>query len=104
MDTGLPLFDRFPDGPGFKEPTTSKDAAEALVKSGRHATLLEDVLAFYKAGNCATADECAAALGENALSVRPRCSQLATKGLIRSTGERRASLAGGRQSHVWEWA
>jgi len=97
-------MDTYPNSPGFKEGTTSREAAEALVASGRYATVFDAVHAWFKAGNTGTADECAVALGENALSVRPRCSQLATKGLIRPTGERRASLAGGRQSHVWEWA
>ena len=103
MDTGLPLFD-FPMSAGFKENTTSREAAEAIEKHGRAARLRDDVAAYYRAGHKATADECAAALNENPLSLRPRVSELHARGLLKPTGERRASLAGGRQSHVWEWA
>ena len=97
------LFD-YPQAAGFKENTTSREAAEAIEKHGRAARLRDDVAAYYRAGNKATADECAAALNENHLSLRPRVSELHARGFLKPTGERRASLAGGRQSHVWEWA
>ncbi len=103
MDTGLPLFD-FPMTAGFKENTTSREAAEAIEKHGRAARLRDNVAAYYRAGHKATADECAAALNENALAVRPRVSELHAKGLLVQTGIRRKSIAGGRSSHEWAWA
>ena len=59
------------------------------------------VHAWFKAGNTGTADECAVAIHEEPLTVRPRVSQLHSAGFIEPTGERRKSLAGGRSSHVW---
>lgn len=100
MDSGLPLFD-YPQTAGSKENTTSRDAAEAIEKHGRAARLRDDVKRLFAEGFTGTADECAAALGESPLSIRPRVSEIHAKGLIEPTGERRASLAGGRPSHVW---
>lgn len=45
-----------------------------------------------------TADECAASLGESILSIRPRCSELLTKGRLCRTGERRKSSEGASQA------
>ncbi len=66
----------YPDRPGWKEPTTSRDAAEKVAPSAR--TLRQQVLAAlqlaWPAGR--TADEVAAALGKSILSIRPRLSEL----------------------------
>ena len=94
-------MDTYPNSPGFKEGTTSREAAEALVASGRYATVFDAVHAWFKAGNTGTADECAVAIHEEPLTVRPRVSELHSAGFIEPTGERRKSLAGGRSSHVW---
>ena len=103
METGLPLLD-YPLTAGAKEYTTSLEAAEQIEKSGRADILRGKVIAWFKAGNTGTADECAAAVHENHLSIRPRFSELHSAGFIEPTGERRKSLAGGRSSHVWRKA
>jgi predicted ArsR family transcriptional regulator len=48
----------------------------------------------------ATADEIAAALGRSQFTVRPRCSELLARGLIRDSGVRRENLSG-RSAIVW---
>jgi len=88
---------QYPNEAGFKEDTTSREAAQAIETSGRAATLRENVLELYKSGFEGTADEVAQALDENILSVRPRVSELKTRGLIHPTGERRRV---GRISHA----
>ena len=93
----------YPKRAGFKEPTTSKDAANAIEAKGRAATLREAVLAFYKAGREATADEVAEAMGESPLSIRPRVAELKAAGKLIETGQRRKSSTG-RSSHVWRAA
>lgn len=66
----------YPNRPGWKEPTTSRDAAEKVAPAAK--TLRDQVLAAFRnawpAGH--TADEIAALLGKSVLSVRPRLSEL----------------------------
>ena len=88
--------DHYPDAAGYKEPTTSAEAA-ATVDA---ATLRGKVLDVLKHGPL-TADECASWLGESILSIRPRLSELRALGLIRDTGERRENLSG-KSAIVWE--
>lgn len=102
MDGGLPLFE-YPVQAGFKENTTSRDAADAIEKQGRAADLRTKTRTLFKNGFIGTADEAAERLHESPLAIRPRCSELHAKGLIEPTGERRASLAGGRSAHEWRW-
>lgn len=90
-------FTRYPDRAGFKAAGTSQDAANAIEGSGRAARLRDAVLNWYGA-NTGTPDECAAALGESILSIRPRCSELLTKGRLMRTGERRKSSEGASQA------
>jgi predicted ArsR family transcriptional regulator len=47
-----------------------------------------------------SADQVAAAMGETVLSIRPRLSELAKKGLIEDSG-RRAVNASGKRAIVW---
>lgn len=70
----------YPHAPGWKEPTTSRDAAEAVEPSASR--LRGDVLTVYRAAWPAglTADEAAARLGRTVLSVRPRVSELRKQG------------------------
>lgn len=91
---------RYPSRPGWKEGDTSRDAAEAVAPSA--AILKARVLAALKAQSM-TADECAAAIGEPILSVRPRLSELRAEHLIAPTGERRAN-ASGLKAKVWRAA
>lgn len=91
----LSLLDR---GPGWKEPTTSRDAAKAIAP--RATVLRGRCLEAFRSRGPMTADECAAVLGESVLAIRPRCSELRSEGLIEPTGERRANASGMRAA-VW---
>lgn len=94
---------RYPTVAGSKENTTSREAAEAIEAEGRAAHLREKVRQWFADGNVGTADECAEALNENILSIRPRVSELRLRGFLIETGERRPSSSG-RSSHVWRKA
>lgn len=87
----------YPDFPGYKEHTTSKQAA--IEVAGRAGTLRKLCLNCLKERPF-TADEIAGILGESVLSIRPRISELRTKGLIEKTKERRLN-ASGKQAIVW---
>ncbi len=86
----------YPRGPGFKEPTTSRDAAVAIAP--RVASLRARVMrAIADAGAVGlTADECARVLGESVLAVRPRLTELGPRhgNRIEKTGARRANESG----------
>ena len=104
--TATPLLDWQPynGSPGFKEPTTSREAAEAM--KVRAVTLRAGVMQCLKANPAGlTADECAAMMGETVLAVRPRLSELSrpTKdrlALIIPTGTKREN-ASGLMAKVW---
>jgi hypothetical protein len=97
------MLDRFPYAAGFRDRTTSKDAAEKIEASGRAQTLRDRVWAFFEAGGQATADELATKLNEPFRAIQPRVSELKAKGLIVPTGERRKGSGGG-SAHVWRKA
>jgi len=86
----------YPAAPGFKEKTTSRDAARAI--TGDAMLLREQVFAaIARAGaRGLTADEAAGALGRSVLSVRPRVTELskADPPRIVPTGERRRNDSG----------
>jgi hypothetical protein len=91
----------YPLAPGYKELTTSRDAAVAI--AGRAETLRTKVLACLKEakpGYGFTADEIASFLDTSVLSIRPRFSELLKLEKIERTGERRAN-ASGAKAQVW---
>lgn len=90
----------YPKSPGFKEPTTSQEAATKF--RGRAETLRAKVLAaIVEAGpNGLTPDEAAALLGETVLAVRPRVTELKEQCRIERSGERRKNESGMRAA-VW---
>lgn len=98
--TQLNLFG-YPRSPGFKEVGTSRDAARAVEPDA--AVLREKAYsALARAGERGwTADEVAALLHRNILSVRPRISELAKANRIVRTGERRKNESGLRAA-VWK--
>ncbi len=100
----LPLFS-YPRSPGFKERTTSRDAAVAM--TSRASILRERVHAEIAAAGRSglTADQVAARLGESVLSVRPRLSELyhACPSRIEPTGERRTNESR-LKARVWRAA
>jgi len=93
----------YPNAPGFKERTTSRDAARAM--TGRAANLRERVFEAIRAAGARglTSDEAATALGVSILSVRPRVTEISMEvpiPRIRETGERRLN-ASGLKAKVW---
>lgn len=94
------MTEQYPLFAGWKDGTTSRDAAEAIEASGKAETLRERVANFFADGHIGTADFVAVWLDESPLSVRPRITELFKLGKIERTGERRASSEG-RPSHVY---
>lgn len=90
----------YPQSTGWKENTTSRDAALAVEASGKAATLRVECMRRFNDGFTGTADELAHAMNEDAWSIRPRVSELHKRGLIDKTGDRRRA-DGGRNAHVW---
>lgn len=84
----------YPLSPGFKERSTSRDAAMAMKSTSE--TLRRRVLAEYRAAGAhgLTADEAAEKLGCSILAIRPRCSELKATGKIEKTTMRRKNSSG----------
>ncbi|OAE96748.1 hypothetical protein AYJ54_36320 [Bradyrhizobium centrolobii] len=84
----------YPDNPGWKAAGTSEDAAQEITSHAK--TVRGRVLGFLtkRHPGAFSADEIAAALDENILTVRPRVSELRRSDLIEPTGERRANKSG----------
>lgn len=93
---------KYPDAPGYKADGPSKDAAVA--ETSRAAILRTQVVTAYHEAKAheLTADECAAALGESVLSIRPRVSELVKRDppVLEDSGRRRAN-ASGHGATVW---
>lgn len=80
---------------GYKGIETSQQSALDLDKSGRTARLRGKVRGAYAAMTKGlTADECAAALREDKLSIRPRVSELVKDGFLKDSGIRRKNKSG----------
>ncbi len=90
----------YPSSPGYKEDSTSREAAEAMQPCAARLRLaaLNYLESFYPLGF--TADEIAFHLRLSILSIRPRISELNTLGMIEKTGERRKNESG-NSAHVW---
>ncbi len=90
----------YPESPGSKEPTTSRDAAEKIKPIAK--TLRDQVLAALRIAwpSGLTADEAAAKLSRHELSIRPRLSELRKMGAIEATTVRRQN-ASGMSAIVW---
>lgn len=87
----------YPHSPGWKEATTSLDAAEAIES---HADTVRAQVLEALAARQMTADEVAYFLNESILTVRPRVTELFKDGRILRTGERRKNYSG-REAHVY---
>jgi predicted ArsR family transcriptional regulator len=87
----------YPNDPGFKESSTSKEAALSMSRESSRLRIL--VLgALYRP---MTADECADTIGMSVLSIRPRFTELHRDGAIEETGELRHNRSG-RRAKVWQ--
>ena len=91
---------QYPDAPGHRNVGTSVAAANDLApKLGRLQRIARD--AIRSAGEVGlTADELAARLELERWSIQPRTTELARKGLIRDSGQRRPN-ATGKNAIVW---
>lgn len=89
-----PEPETYPLVPGWKEPTTSKQAAEKVAPSAK--ALRAKALAEFQRVHpeALTADEVAARLGVLFWSVRPRVAELAAGGKIVRTDERGVNDSG----------
>ena len=87
----------YPHAPGWKEDTTSREAAESI--EGHADTVRAHVLDALRLRSM-TADEVARTLNESILTVRPRVTELYKDGRILRTGERRKNRSG-KDAHVY---
>lgn len=93
------VIDNYPDTPGHKGTATSRQAAHDIKPKQRH--LQQRVLDSIRASIFGMSPEqIAEAIGESVYSVRPRCSELARKGLIKDSG-RRGKTDFGKASISW---
>lgn len=92
------MSDTYPDSPGFKEPTTSLEAARGL--QARANSLRRKALVLLKGFGPMTPDELARLMCKTVLAIRPRVTELARMGLIERTGERRKNVSG-MSAHVY---
>lgn len=86
----------YPQVAGFKRTETSQ-AAAATVSAPRLRQLCLDQLRLY---GSMTADECAANMRRDKLSIRPRFSELRNLGKIEDTGQRRTNESS-KRAIVW---
>lgn len=100
-EASMPDLFGYPWSPGFKERTTSRDAAVAVKR--RSDSLRERVYAVLRAAapEGLTPDEAADLLRETVLAVRPRFSELAKADRIVPTGERRRNESN-LKAKVWK--
>ena len=87
----------YPNDPGFKESSTSREAARSMTKeSARLRKLVLETLERPM-----TPDECASTLGMSVLSIRPRFTELKRFGAISEAGFVRFNKSG-RKAKVWQ--
>ena len=91
----------YPRTPGFKENSTSREAAKKFTPQA--VTIREKVAKLYACGYVGTPDRIAKALGLSILAVRPRVTELVKQQKLRDTG-RREKNDSGMSAKVYEWA
>lgn len=94
---------KYPNKAGFKEPTTSKEAADRIEAKGRASKLRDACRGAFELGFVGTADELAFRLDEDILAIRPRVSELHKQGLIERSGVRHRNSSGA-SAHCWRLA
>lgn len=95
------MVDVYPDRPGHNSVDTSIEAADDIAPDlGRLQHLVETAIRSAGARGL-TADELAAQLRIDRLSIRPRASELRRKGIIRDSGQRRRNDVSGKRAIVW---
>lgn len=93
-------IDRYPNCAGFKEHTTSREAAEYMESSGKASVMRQKCLSTLLV-HPMTPKELAMHLDAPLDSVRPRCTELKEQGKIRRIGrrDRQHILEGVRDEH-----
>lgn len=89
----------YPDAPGYRNPTTSRDAAQAI--RPKASCLREKVLATLKEHGPMTTVQLAAHLGWPYESLQPRTSELKAQDQIIDSGKRGPSRGPGKLAIVW---
>ena len=90
---------RYPEIAGFKARDTAADAAAGIETAGAK-SLRARVYDSLKAMP-ATPETLAGRLGVPVYNIRPRCAELAKRGLIEDSGQR-GTATGGRKAIVWK--
>jgi hypothetical protein len=90
----------YPHSPGYKEGTTSRDAAERMSSSAGDLRSASLAVIAGRGSYGATADEVAAVLKKTVLAIRPRITELSKSGAIRDSSTRRANVSG-MTAKVW---
>ena len=90
----------YPLSPGYQATDTSKAAADHIAPDLNRIQLLALAQIRQAGERGMTADECAEALHMWPFTVRPRCTELGRKGIIRDSGKRRKNVTG-RMAIVW---
>lgn len=98
MGEDEPEFDFYPDAPGWRDPDTSRRAAEEFKEEA--STLRGAVLMLLKVRAC-TVHEAAAVLRRRVPSIQPRFSELLARKRIYDTGVRRLNTVSGKVAKVW---
>lgn len=88
----------YPHTPGHKGRDTGIAAADAIAP--KVGTLKARVLEWLRGHGPATPEEVSAALGIHNQTVRSRCSELSSVGLLEDSGERGPAI-GGRRAIKW---
>lgn len=70
----------YPDAPGWKDPTASRENAKRIV--GKSRQLRRRILGLFEEGFIGSADDVADRLHLSEFSVRPRCTELLQQGKI----------------------
>jgi predicted ArsR family transcriptional regulator len=91
----------YPDAPGWKARDTAQEAAKA--QRGQSYKLQRDIIALLAERGAMTPEEIAEALGNRVMNIRPRMSELAAKGAVIDSNERRRAT-GGRMAIAWRVA
>ncbi|MFY8143074.1 MAG: hypothetical protein ACOVMT_04225 [Caulobacter sp.] len=90
---------RYPNHPGFRNETTSLDAARAVKPRAGH--VRDKVMAALEKVGPMTAVQLAAHLGLPYETVQPRTSELSRKGQIEDSGRRGPSRDPAKLAIVW---
>lgn len=90
---------RYPNVAGYKEPVTSKAAAEKVEASGRASTIRERLLGLFERGFQGTVYDAGARLEVSQFSLRPRFTELQQQGKIRKLH----TVRGPHDTSLWVW-